>query len=47
MRLVMLEKWEGACWDDCLGNATNKLPCSPSCNVERDSLATLQAVRGQ
>jgi hypothetical protein len=45
MRLVMLEKWEGPCWDDCLANATAKLPCTPSCNVERDSLATLKAIR--
>jgi len=45
MRLVMLEKWEGPCWDDCVANATAKLPCSPSCNVEGDMLDVLKAVR--
>ena len=45
MRLVMLEKWEGPCWDACVANATAKLPCSPSCNVEGDMLDVLKAVR--
>ena len=47
MRLVMLEKWEGRCWDDCLANATAEppMPCSPACDVEADSLATLRRVR--
>ena len=34
MRLVMLEKWEGHCWQDCLGNGTGSLPCHASCGVE-------------
>jgi len=45
MRIVMLEKWEGPCWDACLVNASAGKRCSPSCNVERDSIATLKAVR--
>lgn len=45
MRIVMLEKWEGPCWDDCLANATAGLRCEPACNVEADSLATLRRVR--
>ena len=38
---------EGPCWDACLANATAKppLPCSPSCDVETHSLATLRMVR--
>ena len=44
-RIVMLEKWEGGCWDECMANASRNTECSPSCNVERDSLATLKAVR--
>ena len=44
MRIVMLEKWEGGCWDNCLANATAGLPCS-RCNVEEDMLGTLTAVR--
>lgn len=47
MRIVMLEKWEGPCWDDCLTNATGKppLPCQPACDVEADMLDTLRKVR--
>jgi hypothetical protein len=47
MRIVMLEKWEGPCWDDCLANATGEppLPCQPACNVEADMLDTLHRVR--
>lgn len=47
MRIVMVEKWEGACWADCLKNstATPPLPCSSSCEVERDMLETLTKVK--
>ena len=48
MRLVILEKWEGPCWDDCIANstATPARPCLPSCNEEHESLAVLRRVRG-
>jgi len=48
LRLVILEKWEGPCWDDCIANstATPARPCLPSCNEERESLAVLRRVRG-
>jgi len=47
MRLVMVEKWEGRCWADCLANstATPPLPCSASCDVEADMLSTLRKVK--
>ena len=46
-RLIILEKWEGPCWDQCLANATSEppLPCSPACDVEAHMLATLRRVR--
>ena len=46
-RLVMVEKWEGRCWADCLANSTKTppLPCHASCNVEADMVATLKAVK--
>ena len=34
MRLVMLEKWEGSCWQDCLGNGTGSVSCQAGCGVE-------------
>jgi hypothetical protein len=48
MRIVMVEKWEGHCWADCLANATATPPrhCEATCDVERDMLATLRAVKG-
>ena len=45
MRLVMVEKWEGHCWQDCLGNGTGSAPCESSCGVENDILRTLGAVK--
>ena len=47
MRLVMVEKWEGRCWHDCLANATAAppLPCDAGCAVERDMLAMLREVK--
>ena len=47
MRLVMVEKWEGDCWTDCLANSTSTppQPCSASCDVEADMLSTLRKVK--
>eukprot|EP01052_Picozoa_sp_SAG31_P007693 SAG31_NODE_371_length_16628_cov_3.741943_1_plen_391_part_00 len=47
MRIVMIEKWEGHCWADCLANATVSPPlsCDTNCDVEHDMLATLKAVK--
>eukprot|EP00662_Eupelagonemidae_sp_cell21_P024608 gene24608-27378_t len=53
MRIVMLEKWEGACWDGCLANATaSKRPIDWAQRWAQrpaqrwaDSLAVLKAVR--
>jgi len=45
MRLVMVEKWEGHCYDGCMYNASKDKPCYPSCNVEGDMLATLAAAK--
>ena len=41
MRMVMIEKWEGHCYDGCMRNASEGMPCFPSCNVEGDMLDTL------
>ena len=45
MRIVMIEKWEGPCWQDCLGNGTGSLPCQASCGVENDILATFTRIK--
>ena len=45
MRLVVVEKWEGHCWQDCLGNGTGSSPCHASCGVENDMLDTLGRVK--
>merc|ERR1719272_1809899 len=48
MRLVILEKWEGPCWDECIANSTMKptpLPCSSESDVEAGSLALLKELR--
>ena len=45
MRLVVVEKWEGHCWQDCLGNGTGSSPCKASCGVENDILSTLSRVK--
>jgi hypothetical protein len=29
---VVIEKWEGACWDTCLKNTSSGLPCEASCD---------------
>ena len=45
MRLVVVEKWEGHCWQDCLGNGTGSAPCDASCGVENGMLDTLGRVK--
>ena len=45
MRLIMIEKWEGRCWQECLGNGTGSPSCQPSCGVENFILDTLQRVK--
>jgi hypothetical protein len=45
MRLVMIEKWEGHCYDGCMYNASLNMPCFPSCAVESDMLSTLAAAK--
>ena len=45
MRLVMVEKWEGHCWADCLGNGTSSPSCHASCGVESDILDTFSRVK--
>jgi hypothetical protein len=45
MRYVMIEKWEGTCWNECLANTSKGLQCQPSCNEENNQMATLQAVK--
>jgi hypothetical protein len=44
-RMVMIEKWEGHCWVDCVQNTSLGLPCLPSCDAEREMLATMKAVK--
>ena len=45
MRYVVIEKWEGPCWNECLANVTKKIACQPSCNEEAVQMATLAAVK--
>ena len=44
-RLVMIEKWEGHCWQDCLGNGTGSAPCQATCGVENDILDTMNRIK--
>ena len=44
-RIVMLEKWEGHCWQDCLGNGTGSAPCQATCGVENDILDTMNRIK--
>eukprot|EP01046_Picozoa_sp_COSAG06_P029181 COSAG06_NODE_2688_length_6445_cov_4.638526_7_plen_121_part_00 len=44
-RLVMLEKWEGHCWQDCLADGVGSPACESSCGVENDILSTLSRVK--
>ena len=45
MRYVVIEKWEGPCWNECLANVSKQLPCEPSCDEEAVQMATLAAVK--
>eukprot|EP00038_Savillea_parva_P016780 m.18063 g.18063 ORF g.18063 m.18063 type:complete len:491 (-) comp3561_c0_seq1:59-1531(-) len=43
-RIVMLEKWEGHCWQDCL-NDPSSTACLPQCDVESLILDTMQRIK--
>lgn len=50
MRLVVIEKWEGPCWSECIANSSSAnghvpVPCQPSCGQEDYELATIRAVK--
>jgi hypothetical protein len=45
MKYVVIEKWEGGCWDGCLANQSQHIPCDPSCHEEANQLSTLQAIK--
>lgn len=46
MRIVVIEKWEGKCWNECLANQTaGQMECDPGCRQEDIELATLTAVK--
>ena len=45
MRYVVIEKWEGPCWTECLANISQQLACEPSCDEEAVQMATLAAVK--
>eukprot|EP00117_Sycon_ciliatum_P009433 scpid74275/ scgid11723/ len=45
MRIVVIEKWEGPCWDLCLANVSKGLQCQPSCHGEFYMMDTLQRVK--
>lgn len=45
MRLVMLEKWEGPCWQSCLAQGPGGASCQPSCDVEAHITDTLRRVK--
>ena len=45
MRLIMVEKWEGKCWQDCLTQGVGSPPCHASCGVEDFILDTFKRVK--
>ena len=45
MRLVMIEKWEGRCWQDCLAQGPGSPPCQPACNAEADIIDTMKRIK--
>jgi hypothetical protein len=45
MRYVIIEKWEGHCWNDCVKNASEGVKCEASCHEEAAQSATLKAVK--
>lgn len=44
-RLVMIEKWEGKCWQNCLADGPGSPDCQASCNVENYIIDTLRRVK--
>ena len=45
MRYVVIEKWEGPCWNECLQNISQGVRCDPQCAEEEVQVATLRAVK--
>ena len=45
MRCVVVEKWEGSCWTECLKNTSKGAQCEPSCREEDAQVATLRAAK--
>jgi hypothetical protein len=45
MRLVMIEKWEGHCWQDCLSQGVGSPPCEAGCDVEAIIMDTLRRIK--
>eukprot|EP00040_Diaphanoeca_grandis_P042594 m.1296 g.1296 ORF g.1296 m.1296 type:complete len:342 (-) comp615_c0_seq1:175-1200(-) len=43
-RMVIIEKWEGPCWRDCLAEPGSDA-CKPSCNVENYILDTMARIK--
>ena len=46
-RVVVIEKWEGPCWDECLSNSSHTPPiaCSSSCGEEAYQLDTIRRIK--
>ena len=44
-RQIMIEKWEGHCYDGCMYNASKGKLCYSSCDVEGDMLKTIASVK--
>ena len=44
-RLVMLEKWEGHCWQDCLAQGPGSVPCQPGCDAEASIMDTMRRIK--
>lgn len=46
-RVIVIEKWEGPCWDECLANSSHTPPvaCSTTCSEETYQLHTLRRVK--
>ena len=48
MRMIMIEKWEGPCWTECLASNNSQPPvaaCTAACHVETYILDTLRRVK--
>jgi hypothetical protein len=44
-RLVIIEKWEGPCWESCLAHGPSSPACQASCGVGTDILATMGRIK--